>query len=96
MSRFIDPAVAHEVQQLLNKQVEAGGVIDFVYLLTKYNESADLPAIDDQSLKQDVINSLQEHYGYSETAATEAASSISDSAQDAMWSEYSNVLEYES
>lgn len=93
---FIDAEAAQYVQLLIDAECESQNPIDFVPLLTSYLQSAESIATNDDILLQIVMDELQEYHSYSEQRAIEFGPIIAESAVDAMWSEFSRVIEQES
>ena len=53
---------------------------------------SNLPAMNDTVILEMVINDLQEYYDFTLAEAQEQAENIAQSIVEAMWSEYSHVL----
>lgn len=54
---------------------------------------SELPAINDQVILQMVIDDLQEYHGRTKQEAIDESQEVAEAIIEAMWSEYSHILE---
>ena len=81
------------IQQVVNSNVEAQAVIDFNTYLALYESLTTKPAMNDDIILQMVVDDLQENYEYTAEDAKEKAPHMAETIVDAMWDQYSHVLE---